>query len=182
MAKADHAAKLPKRDMRHIFACLAATGHGWIVYRRDARGWDEAAEPRAGIREIVEYDLRHALQFSRDFTAYGRHVPLEKLDDPDVPLRCGALCFLPEGSPGLPDRWASINVDPRGPSYCAPFGKRPDDKIQQALEALHIPPRHAWEAPVLRGPFGTPGLMLRHHVTLRDYLPSMWDEIQARYN
>jgi hypothetical protein len=35
---------------------------------------------------------------------------------------------------------------------------------------------------VLRGPFGEPGLMLRHHVTLRDYLPGVWNEIQARYN
>src|ERR1700730_15664335 len=77
---------------------------------------------------------------------------------------------------------ASINVDPRGPCYCASFGKRPDDEIRKALEALHIPPRPAWEAPVLRGPFGEPGLMLRHHVSLKDYLPSVWNEIQARYN
>ena len=92
MAKAVHTIKLPKRDMRHIFACLAATGNNWIVYRRDARGWDEA-EPRAGIREILDHGLRDALQFSRDFTPYGCFLPLEKLDDPDVPLRCGAVAY-----------------------------------------------------------------------------------------
>src|ERR1700730_1404224 len=96
MVYAPRATKVPKRDMRHIFACLAATGHGWIVYRRDARGWDKA-EPRSGMKEVVEHDLRHALQFNIDFTGYGRYVPIEALD-PDVPLRSGAACFLPDGS------------------------------------------------------------------------------------
>jgi hypothetical protein len=140
----------PPRDQRHIFACQASTGLRWQVYKRDWSGAWSDPEPRGGMREIIEYDLRDAFSNGIDLTAYAAHVPLQKLD-PDVPLRAGAVCYLPEGSPGLPGRWASINVGPHGCSYISGFGKRPDDEITKALEALNVRPPQPWEFPCLAG-------------------------------